>query len=181
MDAPPIDNPLLKLNARQRSFVLHYCDTLIATKAALAAGYSDKTARSQGQRLLTNVDIKAAVSYLGEQMGMPVGEAVRRMSRWAAGTMEPFMDEAGNLVLDSEDALENRHLIKKVKQKKTVSIQPDGTIQTEYWTEIELYDAKDATDKVLQLHGRYKQLPGDLGDKEPKQAYRLPDGTLIIF
>ena len=33
-----------------------------ATQAAIRAGYSEKTARSQGQRLLTNVDIWKAIS-----------------------------------------------------------------------------------------------------------------------
>ena len=33
-----------------------------ATKAAIKAGYSQKTARSQGQRMLTNVDIKKAIA-----------------------------------------------------------------------------------------------------------------------
>src|SRR6266436_6214495 len=49
------------LTSRQRLFVDHYLVHLNATQAAIGAGYSRKTARSQGQRLLTKVDIAAAV------------------------------------------------------------------------------------------------------------------------
>ncbi len=35
---------------------------LCATQAAIRAGYSEKTARSQGQRMLTNVDIAKAIA-----------------------------------------------------------------------------------------------------------------------
>jgi len=46
----------------QALFAQEYVVDFNATKAAVRAGYSEKTARSQGQRLLTNVDIQAAVS-----------------------------------------------------------------------------------------------------------------------
>ena len=48
-----------KLTAKQQAFVEAYAGN--ATAAALAAGYSEKTARSQGQRLLTNDDIQDAI------------------------------------------------------------------------------------------------------------------------
>ena len=48
---------------------------------------------------------------------------------------------------------------------------------TEFGPKVEMYSAENAIDKILQLHGRYKQLPGDLGNKEAKIIYRLPDGT----
>ncbi len=37
-----------------------------ATQAAIRAGYSKKTAKQQGQRLLTNVDVQAAVTEAKE-------------------------------------------------------------------------------------------------------------------
>ncbi|MBN1115788.1 MAG: terminase small subunit [Bacteroidales bacterium] len=43
---------------KQRKFCNEYMIDLNATKAAERAGYSSKTARSQGQRLLTKVDIQ---------------------------------------------------------------------------------------------------------------------------
>lgn len=51
-----------ELTLKQRSFVREYLIDLNATKAATRAGYSAKTAASQGERLLRNVEIQRAVS-----------------------------------------------------------------------------------------------------------------------
>jgi len=47
------------LSVKQRRFIEAYNGN--ATEAAIAAGYSPKTARSQAQRMLTNVDISKAI------------------------------------------------------------------------------------------------------------------------
>ena len=52
------------LNDRQQLFVTEYVKDMNATKAAERAGYSKRTAYSQGQRLLKNVEIKNAVDKL---------------------------------------------------------------------------------------------------------------------
>jgi Phage terminase, small subunit len=52
------------LNEMQKRFADYYLETGNATESAKRAGYSKKTARSQGQRLLTNVDIK---NYIEER------------------------------------------------------------------------------------------------------------------
>ncbi len=46
---------------KQARFVEEYLVDLNATQAAVRAGYSPKTAKQQGQRLLTNVDIHRAI------------------------------------------------------------------------------------------------------------------------
>lgn len=51
-----------KLTAQQNIFVAEYIVDRNATQAAIRAGYSAKTAKSQGQRLLTNVDIMDAIN-----------------------------------------------------------------------------------------------------------------------
>ncbi len=48
--------------ARQLRFIDEYQVDANATQAAVRAGYSEKTAKSQGARLLTNVDIVAAIA-----------------------------------------------------------------------------------------------------------------------
>lgn len=53
---------MTKLTRRQELFIEEYLIDLNATQAAIRAGYSQKTARSQGQRMLTNVDIQQAIS-----------------------------------------------------------------------------------------------------------------------
>ena len=50
------------LTPRQRRFVDEYLIDLNGTQAAIRAGYSQKTARQIGQKLLTKVDIQQAIS-----------------------------------------------------------------------------------------------------------------------
>lgn len=52
---------MAKLTLKRQRFVEEFIVDLNATKAAIRAGFSKKTARSQGQRLLTNVDIAKAI------------------------------------------------------------------------------------------------------------------------
>ena len=51
----------MTLNPKQRLFKDEYLVDLNATAAAIRAGYSEKTAYSQGQRLLKHVEIAAAI------------------------------------------------------------------------------------------------------------------------
>lgn len=52
----------MALTDKQRRFVEEYLVDLNATQAAIRAGYSAKTASSQGERLLRNAEVRAAVS-----------------------------------------------------------------------------------------------------------------------
>lgn len=56
------------LNERQMRFVDEYMIDLNATQAAIRAGYSVKTAYSQGQRLLKHVELKTEIERRTEQM-----------------------------------------------------------------------------------------------------------------
>lgn len=53
-----------ELTPKQELFCHEYVVDLNATQAAIRAGYSEKTARSQGQRLLTNVAIQDQLKTL---------------------------------------------------------------------------------------------------------------------
>ncbi|WP_080237671.1 terminase small subunit [Spirosoma rigui] len=169
------------LTEREQAFIINYCQYRNAARAAREAGYSAKTAKQIGYENLTKPYIVSALSTLMEAHGMTVGECIGRLTAWARGSMEPFLTKRGELTLTSVDAVENRHLLKKVKQKKTTRTTPSGEVIEELQTEIELHDAKDAVDKMLQIHGRYKQLPGDANQPKEMQGYKLPDGTTIIF
>jgi phage terminase small subunit len=56
-----------KLTARRKLFALEYLKDLNATQAAIRAGYSAKTARAAGCRLLTNVYIQAEIQKANDQ------------------------------------------------------------------------------------------------------------------
>ena len=50
-----------KLPPKRQRFVEEYLKDLNATKAALRAGYSEKTAQEQGSQLLSNLMVQAAI------------------------------------------------------------------------------------------------------------------------
>lgn len=54
------------LSLKQKKFCEEYVVSGNATEAAKRAGYSEKTARSQGQRMLTFVDIQNYIKELTE-------------------------------------------------------------------------------------------------------------------
>ena len=53
---------------RQELFIQEYIKTGNATSSAIKAGYSKRTARSIGQRLLKNVDIKKKINELSQKI-----------------------------------------------------------------------------------------------------------------
>jgi phage terminase small subunit len=55
------------MTARQKKFCLEYANTGNATQSAINAGYAVKTARSQGQRLLTQEKIQDCLKQLAEE------------------------------------------------------------------------------------------------------------------
>ena len=71
------------LTTKQRKFVNFYEGN--ATKAAILAGFSKKTARSQGQRLLTKVDIIKALKKREErETGPLIANRQERQRFWTA-------------------------------------------------------------------------------------------------
>lgn len=55
------------MTERQRAFCVAYAQCGNATESALKSGYSQKTARTIGSKLLTNVDIQKELQRLAEQ------------------------------------------------------------------------------------------------------------------
>lgn len=51
-------------NKRHEKFCHEYIKDMNATQAAIRTGYSEKTAKMQGSRLMTNDDVKARVAEL---------------------------------------------------------------------------------------------------------------------
>jgi phage terminase small subunit len=55
------------MNDQQRAFVREYAKDFNATQAALRAGYSPKSAYSQGQRLLKHAEVAAAIEAFNRE------------------------------------------------------------------------------------------------------------------
>lgn len=79
-----------KFTAKQLAFMDEYMVDLNATQAAIRAGYSEKTARSQGNRLLTNVDILARI----EEMKKTRADRLNLDAYWVLKRLMEISDRA---------------------------------------------------------------------------------------
>jgi phage terminase small subunit len=71
------------LTDRQRLFVAEYLVDLNATQAAIRAGYSPRTARQQGNRLLTHVDVQPAIIAAQAERAQRVAAQVQQVESLA--------------------------------------------------------------------------------------------------
>lgn len=106
------------MNDNQKAFADYYIETGNQTEAAKRAGYSEKTAYSQGNRLLKNAEVSA---YIAERV-RPTAE-----KRIATGdeVMEFFTQVMNGEVKDAFDlppSLQDRLNAAKELAKRTVDI-----------------------------------------------------------
>jgi len=102
------------MTPKKEVFVREYLVDLNATQAAIRAGYSAKTAKQQGARLLTDVDVAAAVSAAqearSERVEITQDWVLSRLASVAERCMqaEPVYDRKGDRVMvetpDGEEA-----------------------------------------------------------------------------
>lgn len=139
------------LSTKQTAFVEHYLRVWNAAEAARLAGYSDATARQQGSRLLTNVDIQTAVSARLDELKMSADEVLTRLADIARGDMADFvtLDNAGEPQLNLTKA-QTANKLKLVKKFKRTRRTFGEMVETQ--VEIELYDAQAALNTLGKHH-----------------------------
>lgn len=92
----------MALTGKQQRFVEEYLVDLNATQAAIRAGYSEKTAYSQGQRLLKNVEVGKMIGEAKEERAAETGIDARwvlqRLGMEVEADLADIYDESGNLL-----------------------------------------------------------------------------------
>ena len=87
---------MARLTPKQATFAREYLRDLSATKAAERAGYSPATAKQQGSRLLTNVDVAAEIERLmaerSARVEVSADDVVRELLRIARGDMRELAE-----------------------------------------------------------------------------------------
>ena len=165
---------------KRRVFVNEYLKDFNATQAAIRAGYSVKTARSIGQRLLTYDDISIAIDAEITKRGMGKEDVIFGLAQIARGDIADLMDITPlgftlQLMHDGADGQKiinpKTKLIRKIKQKVTTFIAKKESDEDReiVETEIELYSSFDA---YVQL-GRYHKLFTDKSESEDKTLLRI--------
>lgn len=149
------------LCAQHQKFVLAYLKTFNATKAAKEAKYSKKTARSQGQRLLTKADIQKAIAEVKSQLDKSDIADVQEVMQFLTSIMRSNIkdvvgwNEDGLTFTASSEKMDSdtSRLIKKIKVTERTSQEGDWT---ESKTEVELHDPVRAAELLGRYHGAFK-------------------------
>lgn len=125
-----------ELNARQGAFVREYGKDHNATQAAVRAGYSKKTARQAGSRLLTLSSIKSALRARGAaalaKMEVTEDMVLQELAAIAFSNIEDYVEwdkDAGALVVKSSAEIP-RHLaaaIQDIDEQVLISSNKDGS------------------------------------------------------
>ena len=135
------------LGPLRRAFVLHYTGDCKgnAAKAAEAAGYKadkDESLRSQASRLLTNVNVIAAINEIYAAEGMTTGEVTASLCDIARNAdISRFLAGWGGLNMDAIKA--DGRLVQEMAFSKA-------------GPRIKLYSRLDALDKIARTLGMFK-------------------------
>jgi phage terminase small subunit len=69
-----------KVHQRRTRFIKEYLKDKNATRAAIAAGFSPKTAYSQGARLLKNVEVKSQIEKINDKINAKLDVTIERVT-----------------------------------------------------------------------------------------------------
>jgi phage terminase small subunit len=169
----------LKAEARREIFVREYLKDLNATRAAIAAGYSEKTARKQASRLLTNVDTQKRIEELTakkvEKLDITVERVLGELAKLAFSNMLDYMNtqEDGSAHVDlSKLTREQAAAIQEV----TVDEYTEGggeNARNVKRTKFKLADKRGS----LELLGKYLKL---FTDRQEIREAKIEYGNLLI-
>ena len=122
----------MDLTPKQIRFVQEYIVDFNATQAAIRAGYSKKTARQQGSRLLTNVDIQKKLRELIKQQEartqVEADKVIQEAARIALADIGPAFNDNGT-VKDIRDMPED--LRRAVSESRAAGGPPPTTVRAD--------------------------------------------------
>ena len=130
------------MNVKQQAFADEYIKDFNATKAAIRAGYSERSAYSQGQRLLKNDEIHDYVQSRLDEIAMSANEVLIRLAEQARGEHGQYITTKG--FIDVEQLVNDgkAYLIKAIKP---------GAHGDTY----EFYDSQNALALLGKHHGLF--------------------------
>jgi len=152
----------VELTDKQEKFCYEYCLDFNATRAAIKAGYSEKTARSIASTLLTNVNIQARIKKMQDNLAETAGLSRLRV-----------LNEHMKMAFSSIAHLHNTWIERKdfeqlTEDQKACIAEIDTKIRTEYeynpeseerkpvrveYVRVKLYDKQKALDSISKMLG----------------------------
>lgn len=132
---------MTELSLRQKKFADEYIISGNATKSAIEAGYSKKTAESIGSRLLRNVKVSEYISKrtqeVFEERAMSVAEALAISASIARGEIQQGQTK------------------KNVKVYVGDQVEEETVTETEYQFTPTIEERQRSLDHILKVNGAY--------------------------
>jgi phage terminase small subunit len=149
-----------KLTKAQEVFIDEYLVCLNATEAYSRAYPKAKreSAGAAGHRLLRNVEISAEIDRRQAEYHMTINEALRLQADIGRGDMGALADENGFFDFKRAKRMGLTRLVKKFDQEVTTILakKEDGEDREIIRTKVELYPADIAQERILKIHGKFK-------------------------
>ena len=161
-----------KLTPKQRQFINEYLVDFNATKAAARAGYSAKTAYSQGQRLLKNVEIQEALVQRRQEIfdanDLTPEKVVAELVKVAFASMSTYTSwgPLGVKLVASNELPEGA--------AAAVAEVTESISEKSYNLRFKLHDKAASLDKILK-YLQWKQETVDLGERISKLEERIEE------
>lgn len=159
-----------KLSPKQQLFVAEYLIDLNATKAAIRAGYSVKTARIIGAQNLAKLNIAAAIDEAQQRRAQKTGitqeRVLQELARIAFFDIRTLYNEDGTLKKPTElndDAAAALAGVDVVEMQGGVAVGEDGDIASVpmYTKKSKVFDKNAALSLAMRHLGMLKDKPGD--------------------
>jgi phage terminase small subunit len=151
----------MALTPKQTRFVAEYlANGLNATKAAISAGYSAKTAESQGSRLLSNVKVAAELGKKAEKaldkLDFSVERVMKEVARLAFFDPANLFEADGSLKSIKDIDEDTRSVIAGLEV--TELFGGDGEQKHAYGLlkKVKISDRRAALDMLMRYHSLYK-------------------------
>jgi phage terminase small subunit len=150
-----------ELSDREKLFVAAYLKDPNGTQAAVAAGYSERSARQQATRLLTKASIRAAIdaatTKVAEDAGLTKESVLRQLQRMVEADIAQCFDEHGNLKPIHEIPVELRTAIASVESEELWEGSGEARTRIGSARKVKLWDKNSAIEKAMKHLGLLKE------------------------
>lgn len=120
------------MTAKRERFIAEYLIDLNATQAAIRAGFSQKTAYSQGERLLRNVEVSQEIAKRKEKQlakaELTADRVLEEVRRLAFANIWDLFDDEGNLKKKKDLTLEQQASVSSLEVVLKNAEAGDGKI-----------------------------------------------------
>ena len=159
----------LTLNPRARAFVAEFKIDRNATQAAIRAGFSAKTARQAGARLLSKAHVKAALSVQAvtqeREAAITADRVLQELARISLSDSRRLFDENGKLKAIKDWSLEDSACVASIKVTRRIveKATDERPAVIEETHDIKLWDKVASLAKVGQHLGMFVERSQQLG------------------